>query len=115
MMIKKMGIATAAFVMCASLPIQTHAMSTETPQNYTMKAEQKIAEYNLGNSATLLKGSGATNVTSLKQQPAEVIKLINGSFEDPAISTTSRTFDASLVPGWETTATDNNIEFQKKL
>ncbi|EUJ31398.1 immunoglobulin-like domain-containing protein, partial [Listeria cornellensis] len=114
MMIKKMGIATAAFVMCASLPIQTHAMSTETPQNYAMKAEQKIAEYNGG---TLQSVLGATNTTtSLQAQPEEVIKLVNGGFEEPDISGISAKyamFDASEVPGWETTASDNLIEIQR--
>lgn len=105
MMIKKMGIAATVFVMYASLPIQTSAMASENTPMYTMKAEQKIVDYSATNS-----------LTNLKVQPAEVIKLVNGGFEEPDISSESRGYkmlDASEVPGWETTASDNQIEIQR--
>ncbi|WP_311772978.1 LPXTG cell wall anchor domain-containing protein [Listeria booriae] len=38
---------------------------------------------------------------------------MNGSFEEPQIARSSQMFDASEVPGWKTTATDNTIELQR--
>ncbi|MBC6314241.1 immunoglobulin-like domain-containing protein [Listeria grandensis] len=42
MMIKKIGVATATLVMCASLPVQTYVMAAENSQSYTTKAENKL-------------------------------------------------------------------------
>ncbi|MBC1227815.1 DUF5011 domain-containing protein [Listeria booriae] len=39
--------------------------------------------------------------------------MVNGSFEEPQIARSSQMFDASEVPGWKTTATDNTIELQR--
>ncbi|MBW4674636.1 MAG: PEP-CTERM sorting domain-containing protein [Desmonostoc geniculatum HA4340-LM1] len=47
-------------------------------------------------------------------QEAKAGALINGGFEDTIVSP-SKTWDSineSLIPGWETTATDNKIEIQ---
>ncbi|MDZ8105196.1 MAG: PEP-CTERM sorting domain-containing protein [Nostoc sp. DedQUE12a] len=47
-------------------------------------------------------------------QEAHAAALINGGFEDTIVSA-SKTWDSideSLIPGWETTATDNKIEIQ---
>lgn len=41
------------------------------------------------------------------------INLVNGGFEEPKIELDNyKFFDASMVPGWETTASDNKIEIQ---
>ncbi|EUJ25098.1 hypothetical protein PGRAN_00090 [Listeria grandensis FSL F6-0971] len=42
MMIKKIGVATATLVMCASLPVQTYVMAAENSQSYITKAENKL-------------------------------------------------------------------------
>ncbi len=48
---------------------------------------------------------------SISAQATPVTGLLNGSFEDPAYSTKSyHIIDASLVPHWETSASDNKIE-----
>jgi hypothetical protein len=39
-----------------------------------------------------------------------VAGLINGGFEDPSSVTTFTIMSETLVPGWQTTATDNKIE-----
>ncbi|MFN6517318.1 MAG: PEP-CTERM sorting domain-containing protein [Nostoc sp. CreGUA01] len=47
-------------------------------------------------------------------QEANAAALINGGFEDTIVpgSKTWDSIDESLIPGWETTATDNKIEIQ---
>ncbi len=48
---------------------------------------------------------------SISAQATPVTGLLNGSFEDPASSKkTYRIMDASLVPHWETSASDKKIE-----
>ncbi|MBC1228526.1 immunoglobulin-like domain-containing protein [Listeria booriae] len=42
MNIKKIGIATTALLLCANLPMQTHAMAAESKQVYATKAESKL-------------------------------------------------------------------------
>ncbi|MBC1553924.1 DUF5011 domain-containing protein [Listeria booriae] len=42
MNIKKIGIATTALLLCANLPMQTHAMAAESKQVYATKAENKL-------------------------------------------------------------------------
>ncbi|MGF1936385.1 MAG: PEP-CTERM sorting domain-containing protein [Nostoc sp. ChiQUE02] len=47
-------------------------------------------------------------------QEADATGLINGGFEQPIVPSNLSwaSIDESLVPGWETTATDNKIEIQ---
>ncbi|MBC1800082.1 immunoglobulin-like domain-containing protein [Listeria booriae] len=47
--------------------------------------------------------------------PINVISMVNGGFEQPAFSGSYSMFDASQVPGWNTTAQDNNIEIQRTI
>ncbi|MBC2002158.1 DUF5011 domain-containing protein [Listeria booriae] len=49
------------------------------------------------------------------QANSAVIALENGDFENPVVTTKSHwnTFNAKSVPGWNTTASDNLIEFQE--
>ncbi|MBC1917175.1 DUF5011 domain-containing protein [Listeria booriae] len=49
MNMKKIGIATTALLLCANLPMQTHAMAAESKQVYATKAENKL-KGNLGDS-----------------------------------------------------------------
>ncbi|MBC1777310.1 immunoglobulin-like domain-containing protein [Listeria booriae] len=42
MNMKKIGIATTALLLCANLPMQTHAMAAESKQVYATKAESKL-------------------------------------------------------------------------
>ncbi|MBC1500953.1 DUF5011 domain-containing protein [Listeria weihenstephanensis] len=41
-MIKKIGIATTALVMCASLPLQTYVHAAKNPQAYSVKTENRL-------------------------------------------------------------------------
>ncbi|MBA3925592.1 immunoglobulin-like domain-containing protein [Listeria rustica] len=58
----------------------------------------------------------AATATPAPQAAGDVIALVNGDFENPRITTNEGygLFDASLVPGWETSASDNLIEVQNK-
>ncbi|WP_271000813.1 hypothetical protein [Listeria seeligeri] len=63
------------------------------------------------------KVNAATNTTvSNVQADSPVISLVNGDFENPIVtaSTKYQLFNESQVPGWQTTATDYLIEIQKK-
>ncbi|MBC1515390.1 immunoglobulin-like domain-containing protein [Listeria immobilis] len=61
------------------------------------------------------KVNAATNLTvSNVQADSPVISLENGDFETPLVMSSSnyQLFDAGIVPGWETTGSDNLIELQ---
>ncbi|WP_271014092.1 immunoglobulin-like domain-containing protein [Listeria seeligeri] len=63
------------------------------------------------------KVNAATNTTvSNVQADSPVISLVNGDFENPIVTASSKyqLFNESQVPGWQTTATDYLIEIQKK-
>ncbi|MDX2026969.1 hypothetical protein [Microcella sp.] len=64
-------------------------------------------------SALAFIGIPATTSTAA-QTPAACanVALVNGSFETPTLAANTWTlFDESVVPGWETSATDNKLEF----
>ncbi|MBC2388962.1 immunoglobulin-like domain-containing protein [Listeria booriae] len=47
--------------------------------------------------------------------PLSVVNIINGSFENPTVAGPWQAFLTSQIPGWKTTSTDNQIEFQTSL
>lgn len=55
---------------------------------------------------------GVTTIALGGVSSAEAASLINGGFEDLQISGGVQQVDANLINGWETTATNNNIEIQ---
>ncbi len=63
------------------------------------------------NSMKKIITSLALLTTSISAQATPVTGLLNGGFEDPAYNTKSyHIIDESLVPYWETSASDNKIE-----
>ncbi|MEH2241464.1 PEP-CTERM sorting domain-containing protein [Nostoc sp.] len=74
-----------------------------------MKNISKLAVVTIGSVALSLGIVG-------NAQEADATGLINGGFEQPVVSSNKSwdSIDASLVPGWKTTATDNKIEIQTR-
>ncbi|MBG1265656.1 PEP-CTERM sorting domain-containing protein [Nostoc sp. WHI] len=74
-----------------------------------MKSISKLALATIGSVALSLGIVG-------NAQEADATALINGGFEQPVVPSNLlwAPFDESLVPGWETTATDNQIEIQTR-
>lgn len=72
-----------------------------------MKNISKLAVVTIGSVALSLGIVG-------NAQEADATGLINGGFEQPIVPSNLSwaSIDESLVPGWETTATDNKIEIQ---
>ncbi|MBC1211262.1 DUF5011 domain-containing protein [Listeria booriae] len=95
MLIKKIGAVSTALVVLAGASVPSYAAEQVNPASYATKAETKLKN------------------NALKSEVESPIKLVNGSFEDPQIARSSQMFDASEVPGWKTTATDNTIELQR--
>ncbi|MBC1891909.1 immunoglobulin-like domain-containing protein [Listeria booriae] len=95
MLIKKIGAVSTALVVLAGASVPSYAAEQVNPASYATKAEAKLKN------------------NALKSEVESPIKLVNGSFEEPQISRSNAMFDASEVPGWKTTATDNTIELQR--
>ncbi|MBC1230975.1 DUF5011 domain-containing protein [Listeria booriae] len=95
MLIKKIGAVSTALVVLAGASVPSYAAEQVNPASYATKAETKLKN------------------NALKSEVESPIKLVNGSFEEPQISRSAQMFDASEVPGWKTTATDNTIELQR--
>ncbi|MBC1779872.1 immunoglobulin-like domain-containing protein [Listeria booriae] len=95
MLIKKIGAVSTALVVLAGASVPSYAAELVNPASYATKAETKLKN------------------NALKSEVESPIKLVNGSFEEPQISRSNAMFDASEVPGWKTTATDNTIELQR--
>ncbi|KGL38872.1 immunoglobulin-like domain-containing protein [Listeria booriae] len=95
MLIKKIGAVSTALVVLAGASVPSYAAEQVNPASYATKAETKLKN------------------NALKSEVESPIKLVNGSFEEPQISRSNAMFDASEVPGWKTTATDNTIELQR--
>ncbi|MBC1308415.1 immunoglobulin-like domain-containing protein [Listeria booriae] len=95
MLIKKIGAVSTALVVLAGASVPSYAAEQVNPASYATKAETKLKN------------------NALKSEVESPIKLVNGSFEEPQIARSSQMFDASEVPGWKTTATDNTIELQR--
>ncbi|MBC2036918.1 LPXTG cell wall anchor domain-containing protein [Listeria booriae] len=95
MLIKKIGAVSTALVVLAGASVPSYAAEQVNPASYATKAEAKLKN------------------NALKSEVESPIKLVNGSFEEPQIARSSQMFDASEVPGWKTTATDNTIELQR--
>ncbi|MBC2190464.1 immunoglobulin-like domain-containing protein [Listeria booriae] len=95
MLIKKIGAVSTALVVLAGASIPSYAAEQVNPASYATKAETKLKN------------------NALKSEVESPIKLVNGSFEEPQIASSNAMFDASEVPGWKTTATDNTIELQR--
>ncbi|MBC1372165.1 DUF5011 domain-containing protein [Listeria booriae] len=95
MLIKKIGAVSTALVVLAGASIPSYAAEQVNPASYATKAETKLKN------------------NALKSEVESPIKLVNGSFEEPQIARSNAMFDASEVPGWKTTATDNTIELQR--
>ena len=58
----------------------------------------------------LLAFSAAAVLIALAPSSVEALALENGSFEEPLLASGYNLFDASSVPGWDTTSSDNKIE-----
>lgn len=69
-----------------------------------------IIPFNL--SSVVMHASAASITKEEQLEAGPVIALENGDFEDPEVTSSKKwqLFDAAIVPGWETTATDNEIE-----
>ncbi|EUJ48969.1 putative peptidoglycan linked protein [Listeria fleischmannii FSL S10-1203] len=59
--------------------------------------------------------AASSEAPRVKAELGSVIALENGDFENPTVTRSAnwQTFDANTVPGWQTTASDNQIELQK--
>ncbi|EUJ42520.1 putative peptidoglycan linked protein, partial [Listeria riparia FSL S10-1204] len=58
----------------------------------------------------------ASTLTAVSPKPPmSVVNIINGSFENPTVVGPWQAFLTSQIPGWKTTSTDNQIEFQTSL
>ncbi len=49
------------------------------------------------------------------QASSSTISLVNGDFESPQFSATSKIYAQGSVPGWSTTASDGKIELQRNI
>ncbi|MBC1511471.1 LPXTG cell wall anchor domain-containing protein [Listeria booriae] len=95
MFIKKIGAVSTALVVLAGASVPSYAAEQVNPASYATKAEAKLKN------------------NALKSEVESPIKLVNGSFEEPQISTSELITDAANIPGWNTTAADNMIEIQR--
>ncbi|EUJ35704.1 putative peptidoglycan linked protein [Listeria weihenstephanensis FSL R9-0317] len=102
MVIKKMGVATAALVMCVSLPLQTYVTAAENPQNYSMKAENK------------LKASQSDNEGSFSDV-TDYFSVVPGANSFVDKNTVTITPDASWQKGGLWSSEENKVDLTKNF
>ncbi|MBC6308268.1 DUF5011 domain-containing protein [Listeria sp. FSL L7-1582] len=102
MVIKKMGVATAALLMCVSLPVQTYVMAAENPQNYSMKAENK------------LRASEADNQGSFSDV-TDYFSVVPGANSFVDKNTVTITPDASWQKGGLWSSEENKVDLTKNF
>ncbi|KGL38718.1 hypothetical protein BMT55_06940 [Listeria newyorkensis] len=114
MKLKKIGVTTVVMLVCTVLPIQPFVSASENLAIYSTRGEDKLKEIQKAVSSATLQ-SNLTKPLEIPKLAAdnETIQLVNGSFENPVIDKTYALLDASLVPGWNTTAVSNLIEIQR--